>query len=53
MEIVAEQRAVCQDTCRALAAAGGGGAELSPPQTATLLRSLRKEQLLQAEGSGL
>ena len=52
-EIVAEQRAVCQDTCRALAAAGGGGDELTTPQTAKLLRSLRKEQLLPAEAEAL
>ena len=53
VEIVAEQRAVCQDTCRALAAAGGGGDELTTPQTAKLLRSLRKEQLLPAEAEAL
>ena len=52
-EIAAEQRAVCQDTCRALAAAGGGGDELTTPQTAKLLRSLRKEQLLPAEAEAL
>ena len=42
-----------QDTCRALAAAGGGGDELTTPQTAKLLRSLRKEQLLPAEAEAL